>query len=98
MQPWAKVFLEQDLEFLEEPVSQKQWLFSGLEIQDQSQMENDNVASEPRGFQLPENKNRSDAFTAKFFSQSKIAAGFCVSRTPQLPTFSFSQAFPKQLQ
>lgn len=60
VQPQAKVFLEQDLEFLEEPVSQKQYLFSGLEIQDQSQMENDNAASESRGFQLPENKNRSD--------------------------------------
>lgn len=60
------MFLEQDLEFLEEFVSPNEHLFPGLEIQDQPQMENDYAASEAGVFQLPENKNRSSAFTAKF--------------------------------
>lgn len=40
------MFLEQALEFLEEPVSQNHRLFPGLEIQDQSGVENDYAASE----------------------------------------------------
>lgn len=74
--PWAKVFLEQALEFLEEPVSQNHHLFPGLEIQDQSGVENDYAASELGVFQVPERKNTTYAFTAKFLSQRKIAARF----------------------
>lgn len=87
------MFLEQDLEFLEGPVSQDQHLFPGLEIQDQSWMNNNYAASELGVFQLPENKNKSYAFTAKFLSQHKTAARIylCFSHT-SASSFSFSQA------
>lgn len=98
--PWAKLFLEQDLEFLEEPVSQDQHLFPGLEIQDQSWMENDYAAFVLGVFQLPENKNSSYAFTAKFLSQRKIAASLylCFSRTSASYFLLQPRSFPKQLQ
>lgn len=94
------MFLEQALEFLEEPVSQNHHLFPGLEIQEQSGVENDYAASELGVFQVPERKNTSYAFTAKFLSQRKIAAQFylCFSHTSASYFLLQPSSFPKQLQ